>query len=74
MRLFLQRTSQGSHIFVLFIAQSTLNLPKLKDYENVAIMTHALKKECDEITPDNVCDICATPPCRIKAVVQNGGN
>ena len=60
--IFIQRTSQGSHIFVLFVAQST----------NVAIMTHALKKEWDEIIPDNLCDICATSPRRINAVVQNG--
>ena len=40
----------------------------------MAIMTHALKKKWDEITPDNVCDIFATAPCRIKGVVQNGGS
>ena len=40
----------------------------------MAIMTHALKKKWDEITPENVCDICATSSCRVKAVDQNGGS
>ena len=62
--------SQGRHIFVVFIAhpphQSCLN------YKSRAALTHALKKEWDEITPDKVRDICAAAPCRIMAVVQNG--
>ena len=45
----------------------------MHNYKNVAVLTHALKKEWDEIIPDNVCDICATAPYGIKAILQNGG-
>ena len=60
--------------FLYFLLQNLLEiLPKLHNCKNVAALTRALKKEGDEIIPDNVCDICATAPCGIKAVVQNGG-
>ena len=72
--LFLKRTGQGSHILVALLYTLLFQLPKLKNYKNEAALTRALKKEWDEVTPDNVCDICTTAPCRIKALVQNGGS
>ena len=40
-----------------------------KNYKNLAVLTHALKKTWDKIIPGKMQDICATAPWQIK----NGG-
>ena len=44
-----------------------------KDYKNTNELTRNLKKAWAEITPDEICAICAAAPRRIEAVVQNNG-
>ena len=51
---------------------SSLKLPKLKKYKNVAALTSATKKAWDEIISNKVRDICSAAPHWIKDVEQNG--